>query len=256
LSQQKQEDVPEEEEEEAGKTLKIGDVLVEGFEEDTSDWEEIQENERDDRMREDFRIGGKKKRKVYEDSNGLSTAQGGGPSPVFADYPLPNPYTLPLAFDQDPLSSTLLPFPPPHDSFDPDINPFSLPEPPLSTTQFNSTSSSSSQYIDLLTGSNYHHDSSTSHHTQSRLSRKYKCPFPSILALPFHPTLPSSNNASTGSGSEGQEEEEEDGEGICAYWFKRIYDLERHLKSRHGVEMVGGKETLRIWFEAGTGGEV
>jgi len=242
-----------------GEMLKIGDVLVDGFDESTSEWEERQENERDERMRQDFRIGGKKKRKVYEDSNGLTQTQtGGGPSPrVFDDFPLSNPYALPPPFDQDPLSSTLLPFPPPSSSFE--LNPFSLPEPPLVTPY----ASTSSQYLDLLTGSNYHqpapsqsHSHSHSHsRSNSQLVRKYKCPFPSILALPFHPTLPTTTSLNTG--EEGQQEEEEEdqdqdeGEGVCGYWFKRIYDLERHLKSRHGVEMVGGKDTLRDWFDAG-----
>jgi hypothetical protein len=50
----------------AGKQDSMGQFLA-GEEED-SDWEERQEDERDERMREDFRIGGKKKRRVYEDS--------------------------------------------------------------------------------------------------------------------------------------------------------------------------------------------
>lgn len=40
----------------------------------------------------------------------------------------------------------------------------------------------------------------------------------------------------------------EDDEGTCKFWFKRVYDVERHLRARHGVEMVGGRGVLHGWF--------
>lgn len=48
----------------------LGGNSTQGLDEDEegSDWERRQENERDQRMRDDFRLGGKKKRRVYEDS--------------------------------------------------------------------------------------------------------------------------------------------------------------------------------------------
>ncbi|GAA5970582.1 hypothetical protein JCM3765_006885 [Sporobolomyces pararoseus] len=209
-------------------------------EEEGSDWEERQENERDQRMREDFRIGGKKKRRVYEDSNGLTSAL------IHHSQPTLNPFPLPVPFDNESLD---LSFPPPprHRAF------------PAASTDL--VPSSSSQVLESLTGSNYAVSSTqTSNTTPSgskrELVRKFPCPFPAILGLPFRsvqsrPSTPSASRHSSPGAPlhEHGEIDSEDDEGLCSYWFKRIYDVERHLRSKHGVEMVDSKETLKKWYE-------
>ncbi|GAA6013971.1 hypothetical protein JCM11491_003473 [Sporobolomyces phaffii] len=227
-------------------------------EDEGSDWEERQESERDDRMMEDFRIGGKKKRKVYEDSNGLTQ----GLPPVFPPH---DPFALP-EFDA---LSALLPIPPPFDDASLSL-PFPLPLPPPHRVHPTPPPRSSvppptSQFLDLLTGANYatpgagsgaQPDPPSSSTSKRELPRKYPCPFPAILALPYRSTTSSSTTTSTPVASRPSSpacqskdgDDEDDGEGVCRFWFKRVYDVERHLKSRHGVDLVNARETLRTWY--------
>ncbi|GAA5994458.1 hypothetical protein JCM5350_007042 [Sporobolomyces pararoseus] len=209
--------------------------------EEGSDWEERQEKERDERMREDFRIGGKKKRRVYEDSNGLTSNAVYHPQPAFDPFPLPVPFDD-ASFSHD------FPPPPQHRTIPASSSAGQAPDP-------------SSELFDSLTGSNYafpptQTSNSTPTGSKRELARKFPCPFPAILGLPFksvqyRPSTPSaSRHSSPGAPlDEHGEIDGEDDEGLCSYWFKRIYDVERHLRSKHGVEMVDSKETLKRWYE-------
>lgn len=77
--------------------------------------------------------------------------------------------------------------------------------------------------------------------------RKFPCPFPAILAMPFKDIGPSRLD---------EDQDPEDGDeaddeaGLCRYWFKRVYDVERHLWAKHGVELEGGRPVLDEWFRA------
>ncbi|BGO94531.1 hypothetical protein NBRC10512_005042 [Rhodotorula toruloides] len=193
--------------------------------EEGSDWEARQESERDERMREDFRHGGKKKRKVFHEAAGFPalplppSLAGLANSPALEDIPegLPVP---PAAFLADP------------------------------------SADSSQNIVDLLTGANYSAPQATgSRPALSRspskgglanVPRKYSCPFPAILELPFKDLGQPSRPASPALEEDG----DEDDEGTCKYWFKRVYDVERHLKAKHGVEMVGGRQVLDDYFKA------
>lgn len=84
--------------------------------------------------------------------------------------------------------------------------------------------------------------------------RRFKCPFPAILALPFIDHGPKrsrggGNKAESPPPLDSGEEDDDDEEGTCRYVFKRTYDVERHLLSKHGLEMKGGRETLDLWFK-------
>ncbi|GAA5915497.1 hypothetical protein JCM5296_003418 [Sporobolomyces johnsonii] len=200
-------------------------------EEEGSDWEERQESERDERMREDFRRGGKKKRRIYEESAGLTQ---GLPAT------LPLPALLVGSFGHNPLPAA--------------------PSPSITQQQQQPTSSF---YLDLITGANYSAASTSKSTGSSSLEgkkklpvRKYPCPFPAILGLPFtnlgsaqrsHSHSPDDDEGE----GEGEEDPARDGsdDGTCAYWFSRVYDVERHLRSRHGIEMHGGRDTLQKWYE-------
>ncbi|GAA5970731.1 hypothetical protein JCM21900_003293 [Sporobolomyces salmonicolor] len=192
-------------------------------EEEGSDWEERQESERDERMREDFRRGGKKKRRIYEESAGLTQA-------LPLAFPLPAP---PIgSFRRNPLAA--------------------VPSP--SVTQEQPTSS---VYLDLITGANYAVARTSKSTGASSLEgatklpvRKYPCPFPAILGMPFN-NIGLAHVSPSHSHSDGEEDPAggESDDGTCAYWFSRVYDVERHLRSRHGIEMHGGRDTLQKWYE-------
>ncbi|GAA5832328.1 hypothetical protein JCM11251_006411 [Rhodosporidiobolus azoricus] len=278
--------------------------------EEGSEWEEEQERSRDERMREDFRYGGKKKRKVLAEADGF---------PALAFPPLP-PFPLP---------------PPPDPTFSASSSDergghFSLPDPPA---YFNSTPllapaeapapspAKKSAFFDLVTGANYaqpvastsaspsaagsptkrtlrtpkrearyverdpeesdvnpleaedgaaeedantakyQHPTKYQPHTatftsgpisgraSAILPRKYPCPFPAILGLPFKDVGP--GHLPPGEKGEAGEEgaDDSDTEGMCGFWFKRVYDVERHLRARHGVEVTGGRKVLEGWFK-------
>ncbi|GAA5961772.1 hypothetical protein JCM8115_001412 [Rhodotorula mucilaginosa] len=216
-----------------------------------SEWEARQEQERDDRMREDFRHGGKKKRKVLLEAAGfppLSYALPPPPPPPSAPHPPPTLFEP---------AEPRLPVPPPVQS----------PAP--------------SKYLDLVTGANYAAPAAAStsdphprpngtgsgtngglpvdsavilngtgpHLTTGGLVRKYPCPFPAILSMPHKELVV--GDALPGGQEEGEEGPDDDeSSGLCRYWFKRVYDVERHLRARHGVEMDGGREVLDAWFQA------
>lgn len=88
--------------------------------------------------------------------------------------------------------------------------------------------------------------------TTGGLVRKYPCPFPAILSMPHKELVV--GDALPGGGDEGEEGPDDDdsssSSGLCRYWFKRVYDVERHLRARHGIEMDGGREVLDAWFQA------
>ncbi|GAA5926852.1 C2H2-type zinc finger protein [Sporobolomyces koalae] len=238
-------------------------------EESGSDWEERQETERDARMMQDFRFGGKKKRKVYEDSNGLVVPEPLRNSSVQTIDPLSTFLQLPAPFDD---------LPPRHRSSHP--------------SNRVGEGAASSQFLDALTGANYSRPRRSGRQQQQEqsaalsssptkpvkeLARKYPCPFPDILGLPFESvskapsrvpsppcgSLTPRSSTSTRQSSPCQEPrgvstaddhvnddegEDEDDQGICKYWFKRLYDVERHLRSRHGVKMIGAQATLKSWY--------
>ncbi|GAA5983908.1 hypothetical protein JCM11641_006418 [Rhodosporidiobolus odoratus] len=278
---QEEERLKKEEEDEEEKK-----VEVDG--EDGSEWEERQESERDERMREDFRAGGKKKRKVLAEADGF---------PALPTLPFP-----PLLPHFSPLPAfPLVPLPDPTLSMSGTSGDEAGPSHRLSETPGFASSSvavieeneqdyeddddeeevappKQSAFFDLLTGSNYSQPQTrpsapctrstraspstttvvkpSTSASATLLPRKYPCPFPSILALPFidvGPAKPSASSPKIKAEEEEEEEEEEedtDTEGTCQFWFKRVYDVERHLRARHGVEVVGGRERIGEWFEA------
>ncbi|GAA6003772.1 hypothetical protein JCM10207_003591 [Rhodosporidiobolus poonsookiae] len=215
----------------------------EGDNEEGSEWEERQESERDERMREDFRYGGKKKRRVLADAVGFPPLPF-PPLPAFPLVPLPDP-TL---SSSDELFARLSAAE--HDAA-------STPEP-------EDKKHKKSVYLDLLTGANYASASNvTSTSTTSAspskkgglasVARRYPCPFPAILALPFTDLGPGAQSVkpepdSDDDGALGGEDDS-DCEGMCRFRFKRVYDVERHLRARHGVEMKGGRKVLDEWFK-------
>ncbi|KAK4705876.1 hypothetical protein P7C70_g338, partial [Phenoliferia sp. Uapishka_3] len=80
--------------------------------------------------------------------------------------------------------------------------------------------------LDLLTGANYN------------TTRKFACPYPAILSISQPLELEDISDEDAEEGEEGAE---------CAYAFGRIYDLERHLRSWHRIEVH--REELREWME-------
>lgn len=206
-----------------------------------SEWEDRQEAERDERMREAFRHGGKKKRKVLEEAVRPSRARSSS-----------------CQGDADPAA------PRPQHGF-----------PPIPPS---AASPASTFYRDLVSGAHYAHGANPSASAGQpqrksapasraasvgkgddrprpgllHVPRQYACPFPAILALPFDNVQVGrlSRSERAAAAAADVDEEDEDTEGTCRFWFKRVYDVERHLRSRHGIEMVGGRDTLDTWFEA------
>ena len=80
--------------------------------------------------------------------------------------------------------------------------------------------------LDLLIGTNYSE------------SRKYPCPYPSILSISQPLEDEDLSDADAPTGEEG---------AICAYRFGRAYDVDRHLRSWHRVEVH--RDELREWLE-------
>ncbi|GAA5888654.1 hypothetical protein JCM6882_009035 [Rhodosporidiobolus microsporus] len=252
----------EEEEEEAQFTAEEDEE--EGEEEWGSEWEEEQERSRDERMREDFRHGGKKKRRVLAEADGFP-ALAFPPLPPFPLQPLPDPTLSTSSCDEHggalaaPIpakksaffdlitganyAQPVLPVPPPTPSS-------SRPKSPKKETLDDDAAYDPS--LDRDAEREAHHkphlrSPSSRARTPAPLPRKYPCPFPAILGLPFR---------DVGPGAHGDEpehagvDEDSDTEGMCGFWFKRCYDVERHLRARHGVEMVGGRGVLEEWYEA------
>ncbi|KAI5474344.1 zinc finger, C2H2-type domain containing protein [Pseudohyphozyma bogoriensis] len=105
----------------------------------------------------------------------------------------------------------------------------------------------STNLLDLITGRNYAADSSTSTST-----RRYRCPFPEILEIGTVMEEEEGGDEEGGEGGDdGKKEEEENEEQVgeqCKWWFKRAYDVERHLRSRHRVAVE--REELEEWLDA------
>ncbi|GAA5826368.1 hypothetical protein JCM3770_000639, partial [Rhodotorula araucariae] len=236
-------------EEEAVLTASGDEEDEEEDEEGGSDWEERQEAERDERMREDFRQGGKKKRKVLHEAHGFppilpsSGSVIGSPAVKAEPAELPFPYALAA-----PLASAAKPVTTPVSSFYLDLvtganyaNAAAAP-PPASAARKPRTRPSSPEAArsPANTGTGTGTADARARPGLAHLPRQYACPFPAILALPFEDVKVIAP----------EDEAAEDDEGTCRYLFKRVYDVERHLKSRHGVVMQGGRETLETWFEA------
>ncbi|GAA5850095.1 hypothetical protein JCM9279_004908 [Rhodotorula babjevae] len=183
-----------------------------------SEWEDRQEAERDERMREAFRHGGKKKRKVLEEAHGFPPIPPSTASPASTFY-------------RDLVSGAHYA----HAS-----------NPSASAGQPQRKSAPASRAASVGKGDDRPRPGLL------HVPRQYACPFPAILALPFdkvkvgRPTRIEA--AATAPAADVDDEDEV--EGTCRFWFKRVYDVERHLRSRHGVEMVGGRDTLDTWFEA------
>ena len=85
---------------------------------------------------------------------------------------------------------------------------------------------------DLITGANY------APSPTSLSTRKFPCPFPAIQAIATRLELEDVDEEEMGDWEDDQE---------CGYWFKRVYDVERHLRSRHGVEVH--RQALAEWLE-------
>jgi general transcription factor IIIA len=98
-----------------------------------------------------------------------------------------------------------------------------------------------SSLIDDITGHTY---------AVSAGVRKLACPFPSLNGLAV--TLPSATASSTT--SMYVEDSSSAGAALpvraCAYVFGRAYDLRRHLRAVHGVEV--DKDVLDAWAKART----
>ncbi|BGP41525.1 hypothetical protein JCM10450v2_005573 [Rhodotorula kratochvilovae] len=218
----------------------------EDYEEEGSDWEERQEAERDERMREDFRQGGKKKRKVLHEAHGFpplppSTGSFAG-SPIVKSEPDDLPFPFAPASPNAPAVKAVA-YP---------VSNFYLeritganyaggapaPPPPSSARKLRTRPSSP---VDTRSPASTSKGDERARPGLTYLPRQYACPFPAILALPFEDVKVIAPE---------DEDAVEDDEGTCQYWFKRVYDVERHLRSRHGVVMQGGRETLETWFEA------
>ncbi|GAA5933068.1 hypothetical protein JCM3775_005304 [Rhodotorula graminis] len=186
-----------------------------------SEWEDRQEAERDERMREDFRHGGKKKRKVLEEAHGFPPIPASTASPASTFY-------------RDLVSG---------DHYAHAANPSASAGQPQrkSAPASRATSVGGGKADDrprpgLL-----------------NVPRQFACPFPAILALPFDSVKggkPSRSEAAAAAAAAVEVDDEDEAEGTCRFWFKRVYDVERHLRSQHGIEMVGGRDTLDTWFEA------
>lgn len=77
--------------------------------------------------------------------------------------------------------------------------------------------------------------------------RRFACPFPDVLdigiQLPPSPVVSRASSSALPSPTTAAE----DDEGPCPFRFSRIYDVERHLRSRHRVEVERGE--LEKWFE-------
>lgn len=104
------------------------------------------------------------------------------------------------------------------------------------------------------------------------LVRKFPCPYPAILSMP-HKNLRNQNAQDQKKrkrqrarfpfmtplpegmepieGGEFEESDPEDGDGLCKFWFKRVYDVERHLRSKHKTELEGGRTALNYWYATG-----
>ncbi|GAA5866370.1 hypothetical protein JCM8547_000756 [Rhodosporidiobolus lusitaniae] len=267
----------EESEGEADGEENRGEQHEEDDKEDTDGaWEEREDEARDERMREDFRYGGKKKRKVLAEAVGFPPIPT-GPLPVWPLPSLPDP-TLSSSDEHSGPSSQPLP------SFSSTFRAAAGAFTPIASTSTSSsfygaalpapakpTPSSSKrpqrEFLDLLTGSNYSQPAASSSSTSmahsgsggggglANVPRKYPCPFPAIFALPFTDLGPCAASSPPPHvkhehDAEEDEDEDEDVEGTCKFWFKRVYDVERHLRARHGVEMEGGRKTLEGWYEA------
>lgn len=80
--------------------------------------------------------------------------------------------------------------------------------------------------VDLLTGTNY------------ASTRRFACPYPSILDISQPLDDEDLSDAEAPRGPEGER---------CEYRFGKVYDVERHLRSWHRVEVH--REELREWLE-------
>ncbi|BGP17767.1 hypothetical protein JCM10213_001731 [Rhodosporidiobolus nylandii] len=258
-----------------------------------SDWEERQESERDERMREDFRAGGKKKRAVLASSvaafaepllpppptaahaaaarlpfpaasasASASTSGALSPLPAFPLLPLPDPTLSGTSGDE-----MALPVPPAGSASSSAVAAIEEEDEegegdePEREREQKKAKGGKSKFLDSFTGANYASPSAPASRARATrsssstplsslpsshkptLARKFPCPFPAILALPFIDVGPSRDA-----------DEDDDGEGMCAFHFKRVYDVERHLRAAHGVEIKGGREKIGEWMR--TEGEV
>lgn len=89
-------------------------------------------------------------------------------------------------------------------------------------------------------GSAFEPHAATGTKTKADAGRKYRCPFPGVLAI----AEPVAEGEWEG-GNESEEVEELGKE--CEWRFKRAYDVERHLRSRHGCRVDPDK--LEDWLE-------
>lgn len=83
-----------------------------------------------------------------------------------------------------------------------------------------------------------------------RRKRRFACPFPAILDIAFvlpPPPSPHSSSTSRKPAADAPGDEEQKAEEECPYRFSRLYDVERHLRARHRVEVERGE--LEAWLE-------
>ncbi|GAA5883566.1 hypothetical protein JCM3774_001743 [Rhodotorula dairenensis] len=228
--------------------------------EGTREWEARQEQERDDRMREDFRHGGKKKRRVLLEAAGFP--------PLSYALPPPPPPPRPLC-DGEP-AAIAPPSAAPASKYLDLVTGANYAVDPHAVSA--KPASGAGLPVDSAVILNGPPATTTSSRTSPTrvLVRKYACPFPAILSMPHKELVPSGtdnhrqhhqpqhdydhepNNQDQDRERDdpGEEEGPAESGGLCRYWFKRVYDVERHLRARHGVEMDGGREVLDAWFQA------
>lgn len=112
------------------------------------------------------------------------------------------------------------------------LPPLPLPKPrprPVPTNP--NPSPAASTLLDLLTGHNYSPTASTSDNT-----RKFLCPFPGLLY-----------DERFVEDVEVDEKHNQGDDDDCEWRFGRIYDVKRHLKSTHGIEVEA--KTLESWYQ-------
>lgn len=81
-------------------------------------------------------------------------------------------------------------------------------------------------------------------------ARKIPCPFPRILTIAHHVSCETDDEAEPDDKYAARAfvlDEAMEGIQDCAFRFKRVYDLERHLRSAHGAGV--DKELLEIWVK-------
>lgn len=107
----------------------------------------------------------------------------------------------------------------------PSHQPSSVPPPSVAKA---SKTTQGDNVVDLLSGNNYVEE------------RKYACPYLAARHL---------CEKVVGGGEEEEDEmDEDDSDDVCAFRFKRVYDVVRHLRAAHALE--ANIDVLQEWYDA------